>query len=89
VVGTSTHFTGARTQELVAAWISGDTRRALELYQGLLPVYRGVFATQGAMMVKAALAARGFHTAELREPLIPAAPELVAPFLELLDKAGL
>src|SRR5664279_3428215 len=51
VVGTSTHFSGARTAEVIAAWLAGDVDGALSLYRALLPVYQGVFATQGVMPV--------------------------------------
>nr|NLI50693.1 4-hydroxy-tetrahydrodipicolinate synthase [Propionibacterium sp.] len=89
VVGTSTHFTGARTRELIDAFVAGDTGRALQLHRDLLAVYTGVFATQGCMLVKAGLAARGFAVGGLRRPLKPASPQEAATFVALLDAAGL
>ena len=55
----------------------------------LLPVFTGVFATQGCMLVKAGLAARGFGPAVLRQPLLPASEAQAAAFVALLDAAGL
>jgi 4-hydroxy-tetrahydrodipicolinate synthase len=89
VVGTSTHFTGARTKTVIEAFAAGDTAGALAGYRTLLPVYTGVFATQGPMLVKAGLAARGFSPGGLRAPLQPASPAQAAAFTALLDAAGL
>ncbi|WP_232548478.1 4-hydroxy-tetrahydrodipicolinate synthase [Propioniciclava soli] len=89
VVGTSTHFTGALTKEWMDLLADGAGEEALELYRRLLPVYTGVFATQGCMLVKAALGARGFQQAVLRRPLKPATPQQARTFIQLLESAGL
>jgi 4-hydroxy-tetrahydrodipicolinate synthase len=89
VVGTSTHFSGAVSKEMIEAFLAGRLDQALALYRRLLPVYTGVFATQGVMLVKAGLAARGFPDWGLRAPLRPASPEQAARFLALLEAAGL
>ena len=89
VVGTSTHFSGARTAEVIAAWLAGDTERALSLYRALLGVYQGVFATQGVMLVKAGLAARGRDVGGVRAPLLNASEAQTKAFVSLLDAAGL
>lgn len=89
VVGTSTHFTGRRTRELIEAFVAGDVARATALNAALLPVYLGVFATQGCMLVKAGLAARGFAPGPVRKPLLDATPEQAATFVAVLDAAGL
>ncbi|HET6210811.1 MAG TPA: 4-hydroxy-tetrahydrodipicolinate synthase, partial [Jatrophihabitans sp.] len=51
VVGTSTHFSGALTQQLIDAYLAGRTGEALRLYQQLLPIYTGIFRTQGVILV--------------------------------------
>ena len=89
VIGTSTVFTGRRTAELIDAWLAGNPDEALRIYRELLPVYTGVFATQGCMLVKAGLAARGFGPAVVRQPLLPASDQQAAAFVALLDAAGL
>lgn len=89
VVGTSTHFTGARTKALIEAYGAGDHELALSIHRELLAVYTGVFATQGCMLVKAGLEARGFAPGPLRRPLKQASPEQAATFVALLDAAGL
>ena len=89
VVGTSTHFTGRGTRALVEAYLAGDVARALTQHQALLPVFQGVFATQGCLLVKAGLAARGFAPGGVRKPLLAASPAQTATFVALLDAAGL
>lgn len=89
LVGTSTHFTGRRTKELIEAWLAGRADEALRIYRSLLPVYTGVFATQGVMLVKAGLAHQGFMDSTLRLPLLAASAEEAAAFAALLDAADL
>jgi len=89
VVGTSTHFSGARTADVISAWLAGDTATALELYRSVLAVYTGVFATQGVMLVKAGLAARGFDRWPVRPPLLDASEAETAAFVARLDATGL
>lgn len=89
IVGTSTHFTGRRTRELIEAFFAGDVAKASALNAALLPVYLGVFATQGCMLVKAGLAARGFAPGPVRKPLLDASPEQAAAFVAILDAEGL
>jgi len=89
VVGTSTHFSGARTAEVIAAWLAGDIEGAIARYRALLGVYQGVFATQGVMLVKAGLAARGRSAGSVRAPLLDASEAQTQAFVALLDAAGL
>jgi 4-hydroxy-tetrahydrodipicolinate synthase len=89
VVGTSTHFTGRRTREMIETFVAGDVARATALNAALLPVYLGVFATQGCMLVKAGLAARGFAPGPVRKPLLDASAEQAATFVAVLDAASL
>ena len=88
VVGTSTHFTGVRTREMIETFLNGDTAQATALNAALLPVYLGVFATQGCMLVKAGLAARGFAPGPVRKPLLDATAEQAAALLAILDANG-
>lgn len=89
LVGTSTHFTGTRAKAMIDSFLAGDLESAIAQNAALLPVFLGVFATQGCMLVKAGLAARGFAPGGLRQPLLEASPEQAATFVALLDAAGL
>ena len=85
VVGTSTHFSGLQVRALLDAFVAGDFEQAWQLNAQLLPVFRGGFATQGTMMVKAALNRCGFDVGMCRPPMGKVAPELLERFLEILD----
>lgn len=85
VVGTSTHFSGLQVRALIDAFVAGDLEQARQLNAQLLPVFRGVFATQGTMMVKAALNRRGFDVGRCRPPMGTVAPEVLERFLGILD----
>jgi 4-hydroxy-tetrahydrodipicolinate synthase len=51
VVGTSTHFSGVGTKGLIEAFERGDVAGALRLHRQLLPIYTGIFRTQGTILV--------------------------------------
>jgi 4-hydroxy-tetrahydrodipicolinate synthase len=89
VVGTSTHFTGAATRQIIDLFVAGDVTGALEAYRKVLGVYTGVFATQGVMLVKAGLNTLGFATGPVRLPLLNASAEQTDCFVAELRAAGL
>lgn len=89
VVGTSTHFSGVGTQQLIQAFLDGKNDEALALHRKLLPIYEGVFATQGCILVKAGLDLQGRGVGGLRSPMIEATAEQRAALAEALAAAGL
>ncbi|GAA3577483.1 4-hydroxy-tetrahydrodipicolinate synthase [Microlunatus spumicola] len=89
VVGTSTHFCGPEVRALIDAAMSGDPAEALRLHRRLLPIFTGIFATQGAILVKAGLELQGRGVGGVRLPLVPATPEQRVALGEALDAAGL
>jgi 4-hydroxy-tetrahydrodipicolinate synthase len=89
VVGTSTHFSAAGTKQLIEAYLAGDVGTALRLHQQLLPIYTGVFATQGCILVKAGLKLQGRDVGGLRSPLIEATPAEIDGLRSALAAAGL
>lgn len=68
---------------MIEAFVEGDVREACRLNQRLLPAH-GVFATQGCMMVKAALGARGIDVGGCRAPMGFLRVEAVAAYVETL-----
>ncbi|KIR65626.1 4-hydroxy-tetrahydrodipicolinate synthase [Micromonospora harpali] len=89
VVGTSTHFTGALTQRMIEAYDAGDPGTALALHRRLLPLFTGVFRTQGTILVKAGLAALGLPAGPVRPPLVDATPDEIAQLRADCAAAGL
>ncbi|MGN9809667.1 4-hydroxy-tetrahydrodipicolinate synthase [Micromonospora sp. BQ11] len=89
VVGTSTHFTGALTKRMIEAYDAGDTATALSLHRRLLPLYTGIFRTQGVILVKAGLAASGLPAGPVRPPLVDAGEDEIAQLRADCAAAGL
>ncbi|NUT31872.1 MAG: 4-hydroxy-tetrahydrodipicolinate synthase [Hamadaea sp.] len=89
LVGTSTHFTGALVQEMFGAFEAGDTDRALALHRQALPLFTGIFRTQGAILVKAGLTAKGLPAGPMRPPLVDATEAETAQLRADCDAAGL
>jgi 4-hydroxy-tetrahydrodipicolinate synthase len=89
VVGTSTHFSATGTKQLIEAYLAGDVATALRLHQQLLPIYTGIFATQGCILVKAGLKLQGRDVGGLRPPLIEATPAELEGLRSALGAAGL
>ncbi len=82
------HVVGARLRELLDAYEAGDVARAREIHYSLLPVYTGMFRTQGAILVKAALNVLGLPGGSMRLPLIGATAEQLATLRDDLAAGG-
>jgi 4-hydroxy-tetrahydrodipicolinate synthase len=78
VVGTSTHFTGSGMKTMIEAYERGDVAQALRGHQGLLPMFTGVFRTQGTILVKAGLNLLGMPAGPVRSPLVDATDDQIA-----------
>jgi len=68
------HTVGRELKEMLKAWFAGDSARALEIHQQLLPVFTGTFRTQGAILTKAAMNLMGLPGGTTRLPLVDATP---------------
>jgi 4-hydroxy-tetrahydrodipicolinate synthase len=69
------HVVTPDLRSLVEAYTAGDVQKAIEIHQKLLPVYTGMFRTQGVMTTKAALALQGLPGGPLRPPMVELTPE--------------
>ncbi|KND39329.1 4-hydroxy-tetrahydrodipicolinate synthase [Streptomyces acidiscabies] len=72
------HLVTPELRALVDAYTSGDVQKAAEIHHRLLPVFTGVFRTQGVMTTKAALALQGLPAGPLRPPMIECSAEEIA-----------
>jgi 4-hydroxy-tetrahydrodipicolinate synthase len=66
------HLVGDRLKAMADAYAAGDIALAREINAALLPVYTGVFRTQGVILTKAALAMQGLPSGPVRLPLVDA-----------------
>ena len=75
VVGVATHVATPRIAAMVHAYLDGDVDRARDLHHELMPVFVGMFRTQGVILTKAALGHLGLPGGPLRLPLVGATAE--------------
>ncbi|GAA2372098.1 MULTISPECIES: 4-hydroxy-tetrahydrodipicolinate synthase [Streptomyces] len=76
------HLVTPELRALLEAHLAGDVAKATEIHQKLLPVFTGMFRTQGVITTKAALALQGLPAGPLRLPLV----ELTAEETEQLKR---
>ncbi|MFK4227668.1 4-hydroxy-tetrahydrodipicolinate synthase [Streptomyces sp. NPDC019890] len=72
------HVVTPELRALLDAHLTGDVQKAVEIHQQLLPVFTGMFRTQGVITTKAALALQGLPAGPLRLPLVELSPEQTA-----------
>ena len=82
------HTVGNELKAMLDAWFAGDTARALEIHQKLIPVFKGTFKTQGAILPKAAMNLMGLPGGTTRLPLVDATPAQIATLREDLIAGG-
>ena len=82
------HTVGNELKAMLEAWFAGDTARALEIHQKLIPVFKGTFRTQGAILTKAAMNLMGLPGGTTRLPLVDATPAQIATLREDLIAGG-
>ncbi|MEU8570137.1 4-hydroxy-tetrahydrodipicolinate synthase [Streptomyces pathocidini] len=69
------HLVTPDLRALLDAHLTGDVAKATEIHQKLLPVFTGMFRTQGVITTKAALGLQGLPGGPLRLPLVELSPE--------------
>lgn len=66
------HLVGDRLHDMADALWGGELQTAQALNTAMLPVYTGIFRTQGVILTKAALAIQGLPAGPVRLPLVNA-----------------
>jgi 4-hydroxy-tetrahydrodipicolinate synthase len=82
------HTVGSRLRAMLDHWLKGESSKALEIHQELLPVYTGTFRTQGAILTKAALKMMGLPGGKVRLPLVDATESQISQLREDLKQGG-
>ena len=82
------HLVTPELKVMLDAFLSGDSVKAAEIHQRLLPVITGTFRTQGVITTKAALALQGLPAGPLRLPLVEATEAEVAQLRRDLAAGG-
>ncbi|MEV0320512.1 4-hydroxy-tetrahydrodipicolinate synthase [Streptomyces sp. NPDC050658] len=77
-VSVVSHVVTPELRAMIDAYSTGDVQKATEIHQKLLPVFTGMFRTQGVITTKAALALQGRPAGPLRLPLVELSPDETA-----------
>jgi 4-hydroxy-tetrahydrodipicolinate synthase len=88
LVGTSTHWTGAHFQRMIAAFEAGDAKLAREINARLIPSFEFINDDTSvfAMSIKAMLRSLGQEVGECRLPLPPAPSEVARRAAEVCSR---
>ena len=76
-VSVVSHVATPQLVEMLEAWDAGDVASSRTIHRSLLPVYTGMFRTQGAILAKAALRLLGLPGGPVRAPLVDATEDQV------------
>jgi 4-hydroxy-tetrahydrodipicolinate synthase len=87
-VSVAGHVVGDRLHEMIDAYLAGRTADALAIHRDLLPVYTGLFRSQGVIMTKAALNLLGLPGGSVRPPLPDASPAEIEQLIQDLTAGG-
>jgi 4-hydroxy-tetrahydrodipicolinate synthase len=82
------HLVADRIRAMGQAFHSGDVCAAIAINRGLLPVYAGIFRTQGVILTKAALRLQGLPAGPVRSPLVDATADQVGQLERDLREGG-
>lgn len=72
------HVVGDRLKAMAEALWAGRIEEAIAINSSLLPVYAGMFRTQGVILTKAALGLQGLPGGPVRLPLVDATEQQIA-----------
>jgi 4-hydroxy-tetrahydrodipicolinate synthase len=83
------HTVGLQLKAMLDAWFAGNSAKALEIHQQLLPVFTGTFRTQGAILTKAAMKLMGLPGGTTRLPLVDATEAQIEQLRKDLTAGGI
>ncbi len=88
VVSVAANVLPAEVSQMVAYYLKGDQKNALDVYYKLAPIMRGLFIETNPIPVKAAAGMLGLAAGPMRAPLTPLAPENGKKVQAMLEALG-
>ncbi|MEY2964365.1 MAG: 4-hydroxy-tetrahydrodipicolinate synthase [Candidatus Nanopelagicales bacterium] len=82
------HLVADRIRAMAETFHAGDVCGAIAANRALLPVYTGIFRTQGVILTKAALALQGLPGGPVRSPLVDATADQIEQLEHDLREGG-
>ena len=89
VVSVASHLVGKKIKQMLTAFVTGDTHKAVAMQLELYPLFKILFCTTNPIPVKAALKLQGWSVGSLRLPLIELNQELEAELAKVLEDLAL
>lgn len=84
VVSVASHLAGVQIQDMIGAFLNGDTARAAEIHRRLLPLVKALFLVGNPVPLKYALNQLGFEVGAPRLPLVEPDEAIAAKIREAL-----
>lgn len=69
VISVASHLVGRQISEMIQSFVKGNTQKAAEIHQHLMPLYNALFVISNPIPVKFALNQVGFNVGKPRPPL--------------------
>jgi 4-hydroxy-tetrahydrodipicolinate synthase len=88
VVSVAANILPAEVSQMVAYYLKGDQKKALDVYYKLAPIMRGLFIETNPIPVKAAASMMGLAAGPMRPPLTTLAPENGKKLQAMLEAVG-
>jgi 4-hydroxy-tetrahydrodipicolinate synthase len=88
VVSVAANILPADVSQMVACYLKGDLKKALDVYYRLAPIMRGLFIETNPIPVKAAASMMGLAAGPMRPPLTTLAPENQKKLQAMLEALG-
>lgn len=88
VVSVAANILPAEVSQMVAYYLKGDQKKALDVYYKLAPIMRGLFIETNPIPVKAAASMMGLAAGPMRPPLTTLAPENGKKLQAMLEALG-
>ena len=85
VISVVSHVVGSEIQQMVKAFLAGDTVRAAQIHMELFPVFKTMFITANPIPVKTCLNLMGQEVGGLRPPLVHATEDEIGTLKSLLQ----
>jgi 4-hydroxy-tetrahydrodipicolinate synthase len=89
VVSVASHLVGTQIQDMIKAFVDGNTQRATQLHIQLFPLFKALFLTTNPIPVKLALKIIGLDTGVVRSPLVQGSSELEAKLKSAMGNLGI
>lgn len=89
VISVASHLAGEEMKQMIQAYQSGDTKKALDLHFKLMDLFKVLFVAPSPAPVKAALGLAGWPVGGVRLPLVAVTEDEAAQIKAVLKRLGM